>query len=174
METYKVVESLVKEFTHNFDDVEGFGGVTVNGEDKRLNYGTLELKEDGVYEVGVIVGGNTYLFKVTVDGTAPTIPLNGVENGGSTKDAVTIGNPSEDATVKVTLNGEPVEYTLGDEITEPGEYKVTVTDEIGNTAEYSFTVEKTISVGAIIGIILGVVGVIGVVVIIILKKKEII
>ncbi len=172
--SFKVVESLVKEFNHNFDDVEGFGGVTVNGEDKRLNYGTLELKEDGVYEVGVIVGGNTYLFKITVDGTAPTITLNGVENGGSTKDAVTIGNPSEDATVKVTLNGEPVEYTLGDEIAEPGEYRVTVTDEIGNTAEYSFTVEKTISVGAIIGIILGVLGVIGAVVIIILKKKEII
>ena len=171
--SFKVVEPLVKEFTHNFDEIEGFGGVTVNGEDRRLNYGTLELKEDGVYEVGVIVGGNTYLFKVTVDGTAPTITLGGVENGGATKDAVTIGNPSEDATVKVTLNGEPVEYTLGDEITEPGEYKVTVTDEIGNTAEYSFTIEKSISVGAIIGIILGILGVVGVVVVIILKKKEI-
>lgn len=171
--SFKVVEPLVKEFTHNFDEIEGFGGVTVNGEDRRLNYGTLELKEDGVYEVGVIVGGNTYLFKVTVDGTAPTITLGGVENGGATKDAVTIGNPSEDATVKVTLNGEPVEYTLGDEITEPGEYKVTVTDEIGNTAEYSFTIEKSIGVGAIIGIILGILGVVGVVVVIILKKKEI-
>lgn len=171
--SFKVVEPLVKEFTHNFDEVEGFGGVTVNGEDRRLNYGTLELKEDGVYEVGVIVSGNTYLFKVTVDGTAPTITLGGVENGGATKDAVTIGNPSENATVKVTLNGEPVEYTLGDEITEPGEYKVTVTDEIGNTAEYSFTIEKSISVGAIIGIILGILGVVGVVVVIILKKKQI-
>ena len=171
--SFKVVEPLVKEFTHNFDEIEGFGGVTVNGDDRRLNYGTLELKEDGVYEVGVIVGGNTYLFKVTVDGTAPTITLGGVENGGATKDAVTIGNPSEDATVKVTLNGEPVEYTLGDEITEPGEYKVTVTDEIGNTAEYSFTIEKSISAGAIIGIILGILGVAGVVVVIILKKKEI-
>ena len=171
--SFKVVEPLVKEFTHNFDEVEGFGGVTVNGEDRRLNYGTLELKEDGVYEVGVIVSGNTYLFKVTVDGTAPTITLGGVENGGATKDAVIITNPSESATVKVTLNGEPVEYTLGDEITEPGEYKVTVTDEIGNTAEYSFTIEKSISVGAIIGIILGILGVAGVVVVIILKKKEI-
>ena len=171
--SFTVVEPLVKTFTHNFDDVEGFAGVTVNGEDKRLNYGTLELTEDGVYEVGVIVGGNTYLFKVTVDGTAPTLTLNGVENGGSTKDAVTIGNPSENATVKVTKDGEPVGYTLGDEIAEPGEYKVTVTDEIGNTAEYSFTIEKSISVGAIIGIILGVLGVIGVVVVIILKKKEI-
>ena len=171
--SFNVVEPLVKEFTHNFDEVEGFGGVTVNGEDRRLNYGTLELTEDGVYEVGVIVGGNTYLFKVTVDGTAPTITLGGVENGGATKDAVTIGNPSENATVKVTLNGEPVEYTLGDEITEPGEYKVTVTDEIGNTAEYRFTIEKSISVGAIIGIILGILGVVGVVVVIILKKKNV-
>ena len=171
--SFKVVESLVKSFSHNFDEVEGFAGVTVNGEDKRLNYGTLELTEDGVYEVGVIVSGNTYLFKVTVDGTAPTITLEGVENGGATKDAVIIGNLSEDATVKVTLNGEPVEYTLGDEITEPGEYKVTVTDEIGNTAEYSFTIEKTIGVGAIIGIILAILGVVGVVVVIILKKKNV-
>ena len=171
--SFKIVEPLVKEFTHNFDEIEGFGGVTVNGEDKRLNYGTLELKEDGVYEVGVIVSGNTYLFKVTVDGTAPSITFDGVENGGSTKDAVIIGNLSEDATVKVTLDGEPVEYTLGDEITEPGEYKVTVIDEIGNTAEYSFTIEKSISAGAIIGIILGILGVVGVVVVIILKKKNV-
>ena len=171
--SFKIVEPLVKEFTHNFDEIEGFGGVTVNGEDKRLNYGTLELFEDGVYEVGVIVSGNTYLFKVTVDGTAPSITFDGVDNGGSTKDAVIIGNLSENATVKVMLNGEPVEYTLGDEITEPGEYKVTVTDEIGNTAEYSFTIEKSISAGAIIGIILGILGVVGVVVVIILKKKNV-
>lgn len=171
--SFKIVEPLVKEFIHNFDDVEGFGGVTVNGEDRRLNYGTLELKEDGVYEVGVIVSGNTYLFKVTVDGTAPTITLGGVENGDSTKDAVTIGNPSETADVKVTKDGEAINYTLGDEITEPGEYKVTVTDEIGNTAEYSFTIEKSMSAGAIIGIILACLAVVGVVVVIILKKKEI-
>ena len=171
--SFKIIEPLVKEFTHNFDEVEGFGGVTVNGEDRRLNYGTLELKEDGVYEVGVIVSGNTYLFKVTVDGTAPTITLNGVDNGGSTKDAVTIGNPSETADVKVTMNGEEIKYNLGDEITEPGEYKVSVTDECGNTAEYSFTIEKSLGAGAIIGIIFACILVIGGVVVIILKKKNV-
>lgn len=171
--SFKIVEPLVKEFTHNFDEVEGFGGVTVNGEDRRLNYGTLELKEDGVYEVGVIVSGNTYLFKVTVDGTAPTITLNGVENGGSTKDAVTIGNPSETADVKVTMNGEEIKYNLGEEIAEPGEYKVFVTDECGNTAEYSFTIEKSLGAGAIIGIIFACILVIGGVVVIILKKKNV-
>ena len=122
----------------------------------------------------VCVGGNTYLFKVTVDGTAPTIPLNGVENGGSTKDAVTIGNPSEDATVKVTLNGEPVEYTLGDEITEPGEYKVSATDEFGNTSEYSFTIKAGLNGGIIALIVIVSILAVGGVVVFILKKKEII
>lgn len=56
--------------------------------------------------------------------TAPSISLNGVENGGETKDAVIIGDLSEDATVKVTKDGEEIAYKLGDEITEPGEYKV--------------------------------------------------
>ena len=172
--SFKVVEPLVKEFTHNFDEVEGFGGVTVNGEDRRLNYGTLELKEDGVYEVGVIVSGNTYLFKVTVDGTAPSITFEGVENGGSTKDAVIIGNLSEDATVKVTINGEPVEYTLGDEITEPGEYKVTVTDEIGNTTEYSFTIEAGLNGGIIALIVIVGILLVGGIVVFILKKKNVI
>ena len=169
-----MVEPLVKEFTHNFDEVEGFGGVTVNGEDKRLNYGTLELKDDGVYEVGVIVGGNTYLFTVEVDGTAPTVTLNGVENGGVTKDAVTIGTPSENATVKLYKDGAEVKYTVGDEITEAGAYRITVEDECGNLSEYSFEIEEGISGVVIFLIILGSLLLVGGIVVFILKKKEII
>ena len=172
--SFKVVEPLVKEFTHNFDEVEGFGGVTVNGEDKRLNYGTLELFEDGVYEVGVIVGGNTYLFTVEVDGTAPTVTLNGVENGGVTKDAVTIGTPSENATVKLYKDGAEVKYTVGDEITEAGAYRITVEDECGNLSEYSFEIEEGISGVVIFLIILGSLLLVGGIVVFILKKKEII
>ena len=63
--TFRVIQSKVQKFTHNFDDIEGFGGVLVNGENKRLNYGDLELFDDGAYEVGVIVGGKTYTFHVT-------------------------------------------------------------------------------------------------------------
>ncbi|MBR5822709.1 MAG: hypothetical protein IKY67_01030, partial [Paludibacteraceae bacterium] len=172
--TFKIVEPLVKEFTHNFDEVEGFGGITVNGEDRRLNYGTLELFEDGVYEVGVIVGGNTYLFTVEVDGTAPTVTLNGVENGGVTKDAVTIGTPSENATVKLYKDGAEVKYTVGDEITEAGAYRITVEDECGNLSEYSFEIEEGISGVVIFLIILGSLLLVGGIVVFILKKKEII
>lgn len=171
---FKIVEPLVKEFTHNFDEVEGFGGVTVNGEDKRLNYGTLELKEDGVYEVGVIVGGNTYLFTVEVDGTAPTVTLNGVENGGETKDAVTVTAPSETATVKVIKDGEEIKYNVGDEITEAGAYRIIVEDEIGNSTEYSFEIVEGISGFVIALIIIGCLLLVGGIVVFILKKKEII
>lgn len=171
---FKIVEPLVKEFTHNFDEVEGFGGVTVNGEDKRLNYGTLELKEDGVYEVGVIVGGNTYLFTVEVDGTAPTVTLNGVENGGETKDAVTVTAPSETATVKVIKDGEEIKYNVGDEITEAGAYRIIVEDEIGNSTEYSFEIVEGISGWVIFLIVLGSLLLVGGIVVFILKKKEII
>ncbi len=172
--SFKVIEPLVKEFTHNFDEIEGFGGVTVNGEDKRLNYGTLELFEDGVYEVGVIVGGNTYLFTVEVDGTAPTVTLSGVENGGVTKDAVTIGTPSENATVKLYKDGAEVKYTVGDEITEAGAYRITVEDECGNLSEYSFEIEEGISGVVIFLIILGSLLLVGGIVVFILKKKGII
>lgn len=172
--SFTIVKPLTKEFVHNFDDVANFGGVTVNGEDKRLNYGTLELTEDGVYEVGVIVGGNTYLFTVEVDGTAPTVTINGVENGGVTKDTVTVGTPSEDATVKVYKDGEEIRYTLGDELTEAGAYRITVEDGCGNISEYSFEIEEGISGVVIFLIILGSLLLVGGIVVFVLKKKEII
>lgn len=113
----------------------------MNGEEKRLNYGTLELFEDGTYEVGIVVGGKTYTFTVTVDGTAPTIKLDGVENGGRTKRGVVLSEPSETAEVKVYRGEEEIEYKLGETISEEGEYRVTVTDECGNATVYTFTIE---------------------------------
>ena len=172
--TFRIIQPKVQEFTHNFDDIEGFGGVLVNGEDKRLNYGTLELFEDGAYEVGVIVGGNTYTFNVTVDGTAPTLKLNGVENGGVTKESVKLTNVSETAEVKVFKDGKEINYKLGDELTEVGKYKATLTDECGNQTTYEFEIEKSVNGWLIALIIVGVLVLAGGVVVFILKKKEII
>ena len=141
--TFRIIEPLVQAFTHNFDDIEGMGGVLVNGEEKRLNYGTLELLEDGSYEVGVIVGGKLYQFAVTVDKTKPIITLEGVENGGATNGAVCAADVSESVFGTVYLNGEKTAYVIGDKLTEEGEYKVVAVDLAGNTAEVSFTIDKT-------------------------------
>lgn len=172
--TFRIVQQKVQAFTHNFDDIEGFGGVLVNGEDKRLNYGTLELFDDGVYEVGVIVGGKTYTFNVTVDGTAPTLTLNGVDNEGATKDPVSLTDISENAELKVFQNDVEIEYEVGSELTEAGSYRVQLIDECGNATEYTFEIEKSISGGIIALIVIGVLAVAGVIVFIILKKRKVI
>lgn len=99
--SFIVVKPLVQVFEHNFDGVPGVEKVTVDGEDKRLNYGTLELNEDGIYEVGVVVNGVSYNFTVTVDATAPSLVIDGVENGGTTKNKVVLDNLSETANVRV-------------------------------------------------------------------------
>ena len=171
--SFVIVKPKVSAFTHNFDDVPGFEMVVMDGAEKRLNYGTLELFEDGTYEVGVVVDGQTYTFTVTVDATAPTLTLNGVENGGETKESVTITNVSELAEVKVYLNGKEIAYKHGDILKSAGKYKVVVTDECGNSTEYNFEIGKTVSSSNVALIIIGCVAVIGGVVFFILKKKKV-
>ena len=130
---------------------------------------TFTLTESGVYEVSIIAGGKTQKFTVTVDATAPTLVLNGVENGGSTTDIVILSDVSEDAEVKVFLNDEEIEYTVGGELSEVGEYKVVVTDTCGNATEYTFNIEKGANI--VLWVILGIAG-IGVGVFFFIKKKN--
>ena len=139
--SFTIVEPLVQKFEHNFDEVSGFEKALVNGEEKRLNYGTLELFEDGTYEVGIVVGSKTYTFTVTVDATVPTIKIDGVENGGKTTGGVVLSEPSEAAEVKVYRGEEEMEYKLGETISKEGEYRVTVTGKCGNSTVYTFTIE---------------------------------
>ncbi len=171
--TFTIIQPKVSAFTHNFDDVPGFEMVVMNGAEKRLNYGTLELFEEGTHEVGVIVNGKTYTFTVEVDATAPTLTLNGVENGGSTKDGVTITDISEAADVKVYVNGKEISYKHGDILKSAGDYKVVVTDECGNFTEYTFEIEKTVSGATIALIAIGGVALVGGIVFFVLKKKKV-
>lgn len=149
---FTIVAPIVREFTHNFDDVPGFEKVFVNGEEKRLNYGTLELFDDGVYEVGVVVDGETYFFTVTVDSTLPEITLVGVENVGATNGNVTIATTEDTVTLTVYLNGEEIVYTVGDELTAEGEYRAVATDLAGNSVEVTFTIDKTAPVLTLTGV----------------------
>ena len=170
--SFIVVKALVSRFEHNFDEMSGFEMALVNGSEKRLNYGTLELFEDGTYEVGVVAGGKTYTFTVTVDGTKPELTITGVENGGTTETGVVLNGLSEEASVQVYLNDEKMLYTLGEELTMEGKYKVVVTDTCGNISEYSFQIKKSNSASFIALGIIGAIGVVGIVVFAVLKKKR--
>ena len=170
--SFEVIKSLLPKFEHNFDDMEGFEEVLVNGEFKRLNYGTLELFEDGVYEVGVVANGETYTFNVTIDGTKPTLKLNGVENGKTTETGVTLSDVSEEATVEVYLNDERMLHTVGEELTQEGSYRVVVKDTCGNVTEYTFKIQSSQKPVYIAFAIIGVLAVAGIAVFVILKKRK--
>lgn len=171
--TFTIVDDLVPSFEHNFDDTPGFEKVLVNGEETRLNYGTLELQEDGVYEVSVIIDGKAYTFTIEVDSTAPNVAISGVENNGSTKGTVVISEISEPADMKVYRDGVEIEYNIGDELSEIGQYKIVLTDECGNVTEYNFEILYSMNGGAIALIVIGALALVGVVVFIVLKKRRI-
>ena len=170
--SFTIVEPTVTEFKHNFDDLAGFEKVLVNGEKTRLNYGTLELFEDGEYEVEIVANGESNIFYVTVDATAPTLTMKGVTNNGKTNGVVVLSDVTEDAEVKVFLNDEEIEYTVGEELSEIGKYKVVVTDECGNTTEYDFSIEKGANIGLFVLIVIVVLAAAGVIVFFVIKKKN--
>lgn len=174
IETYSftITDPLVQSFFHNFDDVLGLDKVSVNGEETRLNYGDLTLDKSGTYEIAVTVNGKDYTFTVTVDSTAPAITLTGVENNGSTKGGVTLSDLTEKATVEVYKNGEKINYKLGDELTEDGQYRVVLTDELGNTNEYNFEILYSVNGGAVaLIVIVLLVAIGGIVTVIVMRKK---
>lgn len=171
--SFTIVEPLVQKFEHNFDETPGFEKALVNGEEKRLNYGTLELFEDGTYEVGIVVSGKTYTFTVTVDATAPTLKLEGVENGGVTKNPVVLSGLSEEAEMKLFLNETEIEYKPGNELTEAGMYRVEIVDSAGNAAVYTFEIQSSISGGIIALVVIAAIAVIGgAMLFVILKKRK--
>ena len=172
--SFTIIKPLTGRFEHNFDDTPGFEMVVMNGEEKRLNYGTLELFEDGTYEVGVVVNGKTYTFTVTVDATAPRIELIGVENEGTTKGKVILNNASEDAELSVYKDDEEIEYALGDEIARAGTYRIVLTDACGNVTEYTFVIRGSLSAGIIALIVIGSLVLVGGIVVFILKKRRVI
>ena len=170
--SFTIVEPLVQKFEHNFDETPGFEKALVNGEEKRLNYGTLELFEDGTYEVGVVVSGKTYTFTVTVDATAPTLKLEGVENGGATTGGVILSGLSEAAEVKVYRGEEEIEYKLGEELTEVGVYRIELKDSAGNSTVYTFEIQSSLSGGIIALIVIAALVLVALVVVIIIRKRK--
>ena len=170
--SFTIAEPLVQKFFHNFDNVSGLDKVSVNGEETRLNYGDLTLDKSGTYEIAVTVNGKDYTFTVTVDATAPAATLTGVENGGSTKGGVTLSDLTEKATVEVYKDDEKIEYALGIELTEVGQYRIVLTDELGNSAEYTFEILYSVNGGAIALIVIVILVVICVIVAVVIMRKK--
>lgn len=170
--SFTIVDALYGKFEREIDEMPGFSKVLVNGEEVTLEKGTLSLTESGIYEVAIVANGKEQKFTVTVDATAPTLKIEGVENGGSTKGAVTLSDLSSDATMKVYLDDVLVEYNLGDELTDVGVYRIVLEDAAGNVSEYSFEILWKMPAVAIVLIVIAALGVVGTVVWLVISKKR--
>lgn len=135
-----------------------------------------EFESAGVYTVrlqdnfGRVVTAN-YSFKIFLDTVAPTIALRGVMNGGKTEKSVVIDNLSEQANVEVYKDGQLIEYNLGDELSQHGEYVVVITDLANNVSTYCFTIEHNLNLSSILIIVLSILILLSAVIAVILRRK---
>ena len=117
----------------------------------------LYLFDEGTYKVTVIDNRTNieYSFEITIDTTAPTLEIVGVENGGKTKNVVILKNVSETPyELIIYVDGAPFEYKLGDKIEKSGRFEVILLDEAGNKTVYTFEREYSLN-AASIGVLVG-------------------
>ncbi len=108
---------------------------------------TYRLGEEGTYELAItdLVLEKTSRFTVSIDKIAPTATLVGVENGGVTREGVTLNDLQIGDLVEVYKNGELIfSQRVTSEVVDPpmieswGDFRIVVTDEAGNSIEYTF------------------------------------
>lgn len=127
----------------------------------------VELKDNGHYEITFDNSGNSYTLELIVDTVKPTVEIT------QEKTNVIITKPSKDnVTYELTLNGKPVNFTLGKELTATGKYVLTVTDEYGNQSVYNFELDYINVYGIVVIVIASIVLIVLVVSIIITRKRQ--
>lgn len=99
------------------------------------------ISAEGSYRIRLVdLAGNETVVEFVIDKT--------VDCTVEVKDNVATVTVGENATAVLVKDGEKIDYTLGEEISTPGGYTLTVTDEVGNTAEFTFTIaEKEVEGG---------------------------
>ena len=118
-----------------------------NKELLNLSGESISLTQNGDYSVVVsnTKSATTMNFSVTIDTSAPTATLSGVENGGITARNVSIKGLKSGDVVEIYKNGRLVSTTevsssnTAPEITTGGTYKVVIRSITGAQTEYSFT-----------------------------------
>lgn len=169
---FRIVKGIKKAIDYTLGDGVTVLSVTKDGNPYSINGNRLNFTEDGEYTVTAEAEGVSCTFTLTLDTIAPTIVLEGINNGGVADGIVTITEPSEPATVEVFKNGERIDYEFGQELSDYAEYRVIVTDSAGNVSEYSFTLKHLLNGGAVAMIVIGILAAIGIVITIFLLRKK--
>lgn len=121
--------------------------ITISKDGKPYEYGFGDaLTEEGKYSITITDDyGNTTTFTIVIDKSVDF--SSSVSDGERTNHDVSI-NSNETATVIVTKDGKSYEYSLGETLTEEGDYVVKIYDAYGNEETLSFTIDKSVDFNA--------------------------
>lgn len=113
--------------------------VTKNGEVYEYKFGDV-LSLDGTYSFKIFDDyGNVITFQIIIDKSVDVDITTG--NGMISNDGVII-TAGEKVNIIVTKDGQEYQYTIGQEITEEGFYKLTIYDTYGNGKTIQFQIVK--------------------------------
>lgn len=114
--------------------------VTLDGEEIYYDRSYVSMEKEGYYVISYSCprNGKTYSLDVTVDTTPPTLALAEVDERGQARGPVSLADIESGASIAITLDGKAINYTS--ELTESGEYQITLMDKAGNVTTYNFTI----------------------------------
>ena len=147
--TFRIVGSTTGEISQ-YVLPDGFvvKNITLDGEEQRSEYGTVDLSKEGYYvieytnnEIGV-----TYTLTLNMDHTPPEVTFEGLDENDRANGPVTVTGLTKNDTVKVIYEDEESHLNMKDQVTETGYYTITVTDRAGNTVSKDFRILLYITV----------------------------
>lgn len=144
------------EVTFTFDNEKYYAEMKKNSETASTDKtGRISVSASGKYEIKLINlsdSDNYCLYTFEIDVIAPTIQLQGTENGMTTNGDVTVSWEDSDVhSATYTLDdGDETEFDKDTKFSEEGKYTLSVTDDLGNRSSVTFTIDKTLEYSVII------------------------
>ncbi len=159
---FDVIKHPMQSFKYSAHSDFAISQIFMNVDGQKISYAAnIFVDENGRYSYDFLVDGSYdvelwhiesdryYTFHVDIDNIAPEVTLEGVRNGGMTRQNVKLVGLMANDVVEIWRDGELIStQTVGNsgglaEISDPGGYKVVIRDQAGNLVEYTFVREYT-------------------------------
>lgn len=152
-----------------------FSFVTLDGKDitRTENINQLIMESEGVYQIEYTVRDTEYYrtVKLITDHTPPTLLLPEVKDSLAASAVSLEDFNASEASIEILFNGEPHFLPFEKVLTEPGNYKITISDAAGNSSYYEFTIRMYFTVSSWM-VILCLVGVVVAVAVFVVKTRR--
>ncbi len=149
--------------------------VNLDGVPQQNSFGSVDMSKEGYYEITYRCSatGIEYYLNVTTDHTPPDVTFEGIDSKGLAKGPVTIKGLADDDTVYIVFNEDSTgKLDYQNQITQSGDYHVTVMDKAGNSVSRDFIIMMYLNVKGVFFLALIVVIIIGVMVALYISRKR--